>query len=139
MFDVSSGTVSGDPIFLVYGIVLVRVSIAAMKHYDLKVIGKERIYVAHTSTSLFIIEGSQDRNSNRAGTWRQELMQRPWRGAAHWLALHGLLNLISYKTQDHHPKDDTAHSELSPPRRSLIKKMFYRPAYSLILRRHFLN
>jgi hypothetical protein len=28
--------------------------------------------------SLFIIKGSQDRNSHRAGTWRQELMQKPW-------------------------------------------------------------
>jgi hypothetical protein len=25
-------------------------------------------------------------NSNRTGPWRQELMQRPWRGAAYWLA-----------------------------------------------------
>ena len=30
---------------------------------------------------MFITKGSQDRNSNGAGagTWRQELMQRPWR------------------------------------------------------------
>jgi hypothetical protein len=28
---------------------------------------------------LFIIEGSQDRNSNKSGSRRQELMQRPWR------------------------------------------------------------
>ena len=33
------------------------------------------VYLAYTCTSLFIIRGSQDRNSNRAGTWRQELMQ----------------------------------------------------------------
>ena len=36
------------------------------------------VYLAYTSTSLFITEGSQDRNSNQAGTWRQELMQEPW-------------------------------------------------------------
>jgi len=30
----------------------------------------------------FHIKGSQDRNLNRAGLWRQELMQRTWRGAA---------------------------------------------------------
>jgi hypothetical protein len=39
-------------------------------------LGREgRVYVAHISISLFIIEGSQDRNSKRTGTWRQELMQ----------------------------------------------------------------
>jgi len=32
---------------------------------------------------LFIMEGSQDRNSNRAGTWRQDLKQRPWRGVVY--------------------------------------------------------
>jgi hypothetical protein len=31
-----------------------------------------------------ITERSQDRNSNRTGTRRQELMQRPWRDAAYW-------------------------------------------------------
>ena len=31
----------------------------------------------------FIIEGSNGRNSNRVGIWRQELIQRPWRGAAY--------------------------------------------------------
>jgi len=30
-------------------------------------------------------EGSQNRNSNRAGTGKQELMYRPWMGAASWL------------------------------------------------------
>jgi hypothetical protein len=30
-----------------------------------------------------IIEGSQDRNSSRDGTWRQKLRQQPWRGTAY--------------------------------------------------------
>jgi hypothetical protein len=34
---------------------------------------------AYISTLLLIIEESQDRNSSRAGTQQQELMQRPWR------------------------------------------------------------
>jgi hypothetical protein len=38
-------------------------------------VGEKRAYLH--SISLFITEGSQDRSSNRAGTWRQELMQRP--------------------------------------------------------------
>lgn len=29
-------------------------------------------------------------------------MRRPWRSAAaHWLALHGLLSLLSYRTQNY--------------------------------------
>jgi hypothetical protein len=36
-------------------------------------------------------EGSQNRDSNRAGTWRQELMQRPWRDAAYWLVPQGFV------------------------------------------------
>ena len=47
-----------------------------------KKVGEERVYLVYT----FIIEASQDRYSNRTGAWRQELMQRPWRGAAYWLA-----------------------------------------------------
>jgi hypothetical protein len=54
---------------------------------------EENVYSAHTSTSLFIIRGNQDRKSHRAGTWRQELMQRPWR-----VLLTGLLSLLSDRT-----------------------------------------
>jgi hypothetical protein len=50
-----------------------------------KQVREERVYLAYTSILLFITEGSQDRNSSRAGTWRQKLMHRPWRGAAYWL------------------------------------------------------
>jgi hypothetical protein len=75
---------------------------------------EERVYLAYTSISLFIIKERQDRNSNRAGNWRQELMQRPWRGAGYWLALHGLFSLLSYRTQDYQPRDDTTHSGLGP-------------------------
>jgi hypothetical protein len=63
-------------------------------------VGMERVYLAYISIMLFIFEGSQDRNSNRVGTWRQELMQRLWRGTSYWLAPHGLLSLLSYRTQD---------------------------------------
>lgn len=50
-------------------------SIAVMKHHDPKQPKEERAYFADTSLSLFIIEGSQGRNSNRIRTWRQKLMQ----------------------------------------------------------------
>ena len=68
--------------------VVVRVFIAVAKHHDERASWEERIYSAYTSTWLFITKGSQDRNSNRAGTWRQELMQKPWR-----VLLTGLLPL----------------------------------------------
>ena len=34
-------------------------------------------------------------------------MQKPWRDAAYWFAPHGLLSLLSYRTQDHQPRDGT--------------------------------
>jgi len=49
------------------------------------------------------MEGSQGRNSSRTGTWRQELMQKPWSSVAYWLTFHGLLSLLSYTIQNHQP------------------------------------
>ena len=57
-------------------VVKVRVFIAAMKQYDQKQAREEGVHLTYTNI-LFILKGSQGRNSNRAGTWRQELMQRP--------------------------------------------------------------
>jgi hypothetical protein len=43
-------------------------------------------------------------------------MQRPWRGAAYWLASLGLLSLLSYRTQDYQPRDGTTQgAEPLPP------------------------
>ena len=78
-------------------------------------VGEERVYSAYTSTLLFITKGSQDRNSHRAGTWRQELMQRPWRDVTYWIASPGLLSLLSYRTQDYQLRVGTTHNGLGPP------------------------
>ena len=45
-------------------------------------------------------------------------MQKPWRAAAYWLAPHGLLSLLSYRT-----RYSIAHSELDSSPMSLA----YRP------------
>jgi hypothetical protein len=52
-----------------------RVIVATIKYHNQKQVREGRVY--------FYIEGSQDRNSSRAETWRQKLMQRPWRDAAY--------------------------------------------------------
>lgn len=55
------------------------------------------------------------RNSNRIGTWCQELVWRPWRTAACWHPPHGLFSLLSYTLQYHLPRNSAAHRELGPP------------------------
>jgi hypothetical protein len=62
-----------------------------------KKVGEERVYSTYTSTLLFITKGSQDRTSHRARTWRQELMQRPWRDAAYWLVIAQLVFLREHR------------------------------------------
>jgi hypothetical protein len=41
-------------------------------------------------------------------------MQKPWRGAAYCLVPHGLLNVLSYRTQDLQSRDGTTHNRLGP-------------------------
>ena len=41
-----------------------------------KQVEEERVNSAYVSIVLFIFKRSQSRNSDRAGTWRQELMQK---------------------------------------------------------------
>jgi hypothetical protein len=69
----------------------------------------------HITSQFSIIKGSQDRNSSRAGTWRQKLMQRSWGSAAYWLAPHGLLNWLSYRTQDLQLRGSPNHNDLCLP------------------------
>lgn len=84
-----------------------------MKYYDQKqVVGAKGLFGC---SSLFIIEGSQDMNSKKAGTWRREMIQEPWRGAAYCLAPRGLLRLLSYGLQNHLPRGSTTHNDLGPP------------------------
>ena len=91
---------------------LFRVSIAVTKYHDQKAHWGGKGLFSYISRSLSIGGESQDRNSSRAGTWRQELMQRPWR-----VLLTGLLPMAcsacSYRTQDDQPGDGTKHNGMS--------------------------
>jgi len=83
----------------VFIVVLVRGSIVIMKLCDQKTSWEGKgLFGLCASISQYLIEGNQDRDSSRAKTWRQELMQRLQRGAAFWLAPYGLLRLLSYST-----------------------------------------
>ena len=70
--------------------------------------------MAYTSLSVFILEGSKDRNPNRAGTWRQKLIQRPLRDATYYLVPCDLLSLISYKTQVYQYRGGTRLMRVGP-------------------------
>jgi hypothetical protein len=80
-----------------------------------KQVEEERFYSAHTSTLLFIAKESEDWTSHRVGTWMQELMQKPWRDAACWIASPGLLSLLSYRIPNYQPRDGTTNSGPSHP------------------------
>lgn len=76
-----------------------------------KQVGEERVY------SLFHIAVH---HQGKAGlelkqVRKQELMQRTWRDVSYWLASPDLLSLLSYRTQDHQPRDGSAHNGLDPP------------------------
>ena len=94
-----------------------------VKLHDQKQLREERVYFIYTSGNNPSLRKNHVRNSHRAGTWRQELMQRPWRSAAYWLAPHGLLNLLSSTTQDHQSRGGTTGKCWTLPCKSPIKKM----------------
>jgi hypothetical protein len=86
-------------------------------------LGKQGFISLTVSIEQFIIKISEGRNSDTAETWRQELMQRPWKGAAYWLASHGLLCWLSYSNQDHQPRHGPIHKGLGPQLSITNKKM----------------
>jgi len=45
---------------------------------------------------------------------KQELIQSSWRDVSYWLASPGLLNLLSYRTQDYQSRDSSTHHGLPP-------------------------
>ena len=71
-----------------------------------KQVGEERVYSAYTSILLFITK--EVRTGTQAGQ-KAELMQRPRRDVLYWLASHGFLSLLSYRTQDYQPRDGPTH------------------------------
>jgi hypothetical protein len=73
-------------------LVLVRVTSAVVKHQDQSNVGEARVNFTHSSIEQFIIQ-SRASTDLEAGD-DAEAME----GAAYWLAPHGLLSLLSYRT-----------------------------------------
>jgi hypothetical protein len=82
------------------------------------------------------LEGSQDRHSKRAGTWREELMQKPWRNTVYCLALHGFTVCFLIEPKTTSSESVTIHNGLGPSHQTL-RKMPYRLTDSPTLWRHF--
>jgi hypothetical protein len=74
----------------------------------------EKVCSALASASQFISEGSQERTSSRTGTWLERMGGHGGRSLAYWFASRGLLNMLSYRTKDHQPRNGTAHDGRCP-------------------------
>jgi hypothetical protein len=73
----------------------------------------------------------------RAGTWRQELMQRPWRAAAYWLAPTACSTfLMAPRTTN--PASGTKNCHTHPHINHQIKRMYLCHAYRPVWWGHFL-
>jgi hypothetical protein len=74
--------------------ICLRVSTAVTKHHD-----QEASWGGKGLSGLYFHnyvhhQRKSGQELHRAGTWRQELMQRPWKGAVYWLVSYGLLSLL---------------------------------------------
>jgi hypothetical protein len=110
-------------------------------HNDQKQLGENRIWVTYLEP---LLNWGMSRKSrmlpylSRVASWRQELVQRPWR-----VLLTGLLLMTC--SAYFHIEPRTTSSGMVPPtmdwahHQSFTKTIPYRPVYSLVLWRHFLN
>jgi hypothetical protein len=71
----------------------------------------------------------KNRNSNQGRNLEAGADAEAMEGAAYWLAPPGLLCLLSYRIQDHQPRDGPTHNGLDSPHQSLIKKIHYSPIF----------
>ena len=71
--------------------------------------GKERVSLAYTSIALFIMKDVRTETQTGQEPGGRRL------NAAYWLVQAGLLSLLSYRTQDHQPRDGTTHNGPSLP------------------------
>ena len=88
---------------------LVKVTITVIKHHDQSNLKRKGFLWLTLPQQCLALKDI------RAGTWRQGVMLRPWRGAAYWLAFYGLLSLFAYRTLNHQTGDGSTHNGLAGP------------------------
>lgn len=104
-------------------------SVAVVKGLDQKQLERKGLFRSPVQ-SRSIRQGGQSRSSGK--NWSRgyggirSFNWGPLCFAADRLVLHDLLIMVSYTSQDHTPKDSTAHSELD---QSVTKKMAHGLAY----------
>lgn len=92
--------------------------------------GKKWFISTYSYIAQSIMDESQSRNSQKARTWRQGLIQMPWWRTAGWLAPPVFFSLVSYNTLDHQPRDGTILIELGfhqPPIKKILHSITHRP------------
>lgn len=75
-----------------------RGSIAILKHHDQKANWGRKVLFGlyfHVVEHHWRMSGGQIR---QGWTWRQEVIQTPWKDAVYWLASQSLLSLLLYRT-----------------------------------------
>lgn len=84
-------------------IVLVRISIAMIKHHDGKKVGEEKV--------AFVLQFDYYSRKLRTGIWGRQRCRNHEK-----LLIIALLSLFSYITEDHYSRNNDSHCELHPPR-----------------------
>lgn len=85
---------------------------ADTKHSDQEASWRgKKVYPTDTSTALFTIEESEDRNSNRAGTDAETVPEHEREDGV----AEVLTGLLPYRIQDCQPEDGTIPNELAQP------------------------
>jgi hypothetical protein len=83
-------------------------------------VGEEKVYLAYPF-HIAIHHQSQDGHPNRAGSWKWELMPRPWRGTSYYLVPPDLLSLLLYRMQDPKSRDGIKHTLLITNRENALQ------------------
>ena len=118
--------------------ICLRITINSMKCHDKRCLERKwfihLILTHHSSLSKQVRTWTQ----TQIGSWRQELLRRPWMGTIDWLYM------VCWPCSLIEPRS-TRPGRASPtmgwsfPHQSLIKKIVNRLVYSLILGKHFLK